>query len=70
MSVTQLQQPPTGLRQKIQAFFALDMAGGIVLAVAALIAMLVANSPLHDWYEHFLHLPIVVQVGGFVLEQS
>ena len=70
MSVTQLQQPPTGLRQKIQAFFALDMAGGIVLAVAALIAMLVANSPLRDWYEHFLHLPIVVQVGDFVLEQS
>lgn len=56
------------LSQKIRQFFALDMAAGIVLAVSAMVAMIVANSPLHDAYEHFLHLPIMFQAGHFVLD--
>lgn len=56
------------LTQKIRHFFALDMAAGIVLAVSAIIAMIVANSPLHETYEHFLHLPIGLKVGNFILE--
>lgn len=60
----------TDISQKIRDFFALDMAAGIVLAIAAVVAMLVANSPLHDWYEHILHLPIMIQIGSFVLDHS
>lgn len=56
------------LTQKIRRFFALDMAAGIVLAISAVLAMLVANSPWHDSYEHFLHLPIGLKVGNFILE--
>ena len=57
-----------GLQQKIRQFFALDMAAGIVLAVSAILAMVVANSPLHEAYEHFLHLSIGIKVGDFVLD--
>lgn len=57
-----------GLQKSIRQFFALDMAAGIVLAVAAIVAMIVANSPLHTWYEHFLHLPIAIKVGQFEIE--
>lgn len=57
-------------RQKIHAFFALDMAGGIVLALSACLAMIVANSPLYDWYNYWLELPIIVQIGGFKIEHD
>lgn len=70
MTITHSPAQAGGLRQRIQGFFALDMAAGIVLALAAAVAMLVANSPLNDWYEHVLHLPIVIQVGEFGLEHS
>ncbi|WP_019519044.1 Na+/H+ antiporter NhaA [Faucicola boevrei] len=60
----------THFREKIRNFFALDIAGGIVLAVSALLAMIVANSGLADWYQHLLHLPIVVQVGNFEIAHS
>lgn len=57
-------------RQKIHAFFALDMAGGIVLALSAILAMIVANSPLYSWYHAWLEMPIIVQIGSFKLEHD
>lgn len=36
-------------------FFRLEAAGGIVLVIAAAIALLVANSPLFPYYDYFLH---------------
>ena len=50
---------------RIKAFFELEAAGGIVLAVAAVLAMIVANSPLHDLYHAFIHAPVVLQIGSF-----
>ena len=44
------------------------MAAGIVLAFAAVLAMLVANSPMSDIYEHFLHLPISIKIGFFSID--
>lgn len=52
----------------LKNFLAHDMAAGIVLAFSAVLAMLVANSPLHDVYAHFLHLPIVVKFGTFSID--
>ena len=49
-------------------FLAHDMAAGIILALAAIFAMIVANSPLHDHYEHFLHLPIMVKIGTLTID--
>lgn len=51
--------------QRIRAFFNLEASGGIVLALAAIAAMIIANSPLNVWYESFIHAPVVIQIGDF-----
>ncbi len=55
---------------RIKAFFELDAAGGIVLAIAAVLAMIVANSPLHDLYHAFIHAPVLVQIGNFSIDKD
>ncbi len=52
----------------LREFFRLQAAGGIVLIVAAALAMLAANSPLHDAYEHFRHLPLGFAAGTFAMD--
>lgn len=55
----------TGLRD----FLRLEAAGGIVLALAALAALIIANSPL-DWlYRAFIGLPGAVIVGDLRIEK-
>ncbi|MDF2152396.1 Na+/H+ antiporter NhaA [Vibrio sp. CAU 1672] len=39
----------------IRDFFKMESAGGILLVIAAAIAMMIANSPLGDTYQAFLH---------------
>lgn len=63
-----LNDTPNGFFAKLQRFLASDSAGGIILAITALLAMLVANSPLSHAYEHFLHMPMGFHIGGFRLE--
>ena len=48
-------------------FFHLEAAGGIVLIVAAAIAMLCANSPLVEGYESFRQMPVAFRFGTFEL---
>lgn len=55
---------------RLKAFFELEAAGGIILALSAILAMIVANSPLHDLYHHFIHAPVVVQIGNFVIDKD
>lgn len=45
-------------------------AGGILLMVAAIVAIILANGSLAEWYEHFIHTPIAVSFGGWNLEMS
>ncbi|MDO4450900.1 MAG: Na+/H+ antiporter NhaA [Moraxella sp.] len=56
--------------ERIKAFFQLEAAGGIVLAISAVLAMIVANSPLHDLYHAFIHAPVVVQLGSFSIAKD
>ncbi|OOS07915.1 sodium/proton antiporter, NhaA family [Moraxella cuniculi DSM 21768] len=56
--------------EKIKAFFQLEAAGGIVLALAAVLAMIVANSPLQEFYNAFIHAPVVVQIGSFEIAKD
>ncbi len=56
--------------QKVRAFFNLDASGGIVLALAAIAAMIVANSPLNVWYESFIHAPVAIQIGDFEIAKD
>ncbi|HEY1392243.1 MAG TPA: Na+/H+ antiporter NhaA [Methylibium sp.] len=52
-------QPPAFAR-----FCASETAGGIVLAIAALVALVISNSPLSAWYQSFLHLPGELRIGS------
>jgi NhaA family Na+:H+ antiporter len=51
----------------LRDFFRLQAAAGIVLMAAAALAMIAANSPWHDAYEGFRHLPIGFTIGDFGL---
>ncbi len=50
-------------------FFALESAGGVLLIVAMIAAMLMKNSPLTGWYQEFLMMPIAVQVGALAINK-
>ncbi len=45
-------------------FLKQDSAGGILLVAAAMLAMLVANSPLHSYYALLLDTPVIIIVGA------
>lgn len=48
----------------ITAFFKLESAGGILLILAAILALVFANSPLNSYYELLLSTPVEVRVGA------
>ncbi|WP_201579135.1 Na+/H+ antiporter NhaA [Psychrobacter sp. Pi2-52] len=56
--------------RRIKAFFEFEAAGGIVLALAAIAAMIIANSPLNVWYEGFIHAPVAIQIGEFAIAKD
>ena len=58
------------LTQKIQRFLKLESAGGILLLFSAVVAMLLANSPLNQAYNDFLNLPVSIQVGSFSIDKT
>ncbi|QYR52759.1 Na+/H+ antiporter NhaA [Lysobacter soyae] len=45
-------------------FLRLEAAGGILLIGAALLALICANSPLEQFYEHFREMPLQIRVGS------
>ena len=55
---------------RIKAFFDLEASGGIVLALAAIAAMIIANTPLNAWYESFIHAPVAIQIGSFAIAKD
>jgi NhaA family Na+:H+ antiporter len=46
-----------------------DAAGGILLVAAAVLAIIIANSPLASAYEQFHNLPVSVVAGGFSIDK-
>ncbi|WP_201527276.1 Na+/H+ antiporter NhaA [Psychrobacter frigidicola] len=56
--------------RRIKAFFDLEASGGIVLAMAAIAAMIIANTPLNTWYESFIHAPVAIQLGSFAIAKD
>ena len=52
-------------------FLNLEIAGGVLLFSAALLAIAFANTPgLAEWREHFLHLPVGIHAGELAGELS
>ncbi|MDH5545401.1 MAG: Na+/H+ antiporter NhaA [Gammaproteobacteria bacterium] len=51
--------------EKLKAFIQLEAASGILLLIAAVLAMAVVNSPIDAWYDALLDIPVAIQFGGF-----
>ena len=51
------------MKSTFQDFLKLESASGILLMIAALLALIVANSPLDQYYAIFLNVPVEVRVG-------
>ena len=45
-------------------FFKMESAGGLTLMFAAVLAMVLANTPLYPYYAGFLKIPIEVRIGA------
>ncbi len=53
----------------IRDFFRMEAAGGIILVIAAALAVVVSNSPLAGLYDSFLNLPTQVRVGALDIDK-
>jgi len=49
----------------IREFLKLESAGSVLLLIAAVLAMLIANSPLSPFYDSLLQIPLEVRAGSF-----
>ncbi len=57
------------LKSSIHEFLKMEAAGGIVLIVAASLAIILANSPLSALYLATLEIPVSIQVGALVIDK-
>ncbi|WP_448547955.1 Na+/H+ antiporter NhaA [Thalassotalea fusca] len=51
--------------KSIQDFLKLEASSGILLMIAAVAAIIVANSPLSTYYDLLLDVPVMVAIGSF-----
>lgn len=54
----------------VEQFLRTASAGGILLLLSSGAALLLANSPWHEYYEHLLHLRLKLEIGSFVLDDT
>ena len=64
MSTDQVRLP---LANALRDFMKLESAGGILLLAAAVVAMVIANSPLQGFYAALLDTPVAVQIGKLII---
>jgi len=57
-------------RETLQEFLKLESAGGVLLAVAAALALVLANTPLAGAYQALLDIAVTVKVGGFGVDKA
>ncbi len=62
-------EPLTPVANAVRDFMRLESAAGILLLAAAIIAMLVANSPLANLYATLLDTTLAVQVGALAISK-
>ncbi len=53
----------------IRDFLRLEAAGGIILMMTAALALVIANSPLDQYYDLLLDVPIEIRVGTFAIDK-
>lgn len=54
----------------LEEFIRNQTSGGIVLMLATVVALIIANAPLADAYQRLLHTPISIGVGGWGLNMD
>ncbi len=54
----------------LERFLRIEAASGILLLVAAAVALVWANSPWADSYAHFWHTPIGIRIGTFTFDRT
>ena len=59
----------SALGSAIRDFMRLESAGGILLLISAILALLVANSPLSQLYEALLGTTVAIQVGALAINK-
>ncbi len=68
--MTHLENPTSrGALDTIRDFMRLESAGGTVLIAAAVLAMLIANSPFASLSDRLLKLPVAIQVGALLINK-
>ena len=53
----------------MQRFFKLESASGILLILATIVALLMANSPFNAWYDALLDTPVAIVIGKFSIHK-
>ena len=59
----------SGLTQHLQNLLKHEAAGGVLLMLAAVLALVLDNSPLSHLYDSLLTIPVALQVGALALEK-
>lgn len=54
----------------LERFLHVEAASGIVLLLAAAVALIWANSFVAESYQHFWHIPLTIAIGGHSVSQS
>lgn len=62
-------RPNTPGTSAIEKFFQLESAGGILLVSAAILAILLANSPLYSYYTLLIDTPVAIKVGALQIDK-
>jgi len=62
-------QNTTPVAAALRDFMKLESAGGSLLLLAAIIAMIVANSPLRGLYSRLLDTTVAIQVGALLIQK-
>src|SRR5688572_19729416 len=55
--------------REVAQFMRLESSGGILLVIAAMLALVCANSPLEDVYQDLFSLPVQVRVGDLDIDK-
>ncbi|MDA1064476.1 MAG: Na+/H+ antiporter NhaA [Proteobacteria bacterium] len=66
---SQNSSPDNALASAINDFMRMESAGGILLLIAALLAILIANSPFADLYGGLLSLTVAIQIGALEINK-
>lgn len=53
----------------IRKFLKLEAAGGLLLIIAAIVALIMANSPLQGAYQQFLDIPVAIKISSLELDK-